>query len=179
LFIALLSVNCTNEEHSERQEVGQSSNINKANKWFKQYKSTGKNYDLFENLKYNWSEAEVTNSNDGTETIIVPVKELKKNKEEIWEQKLYVYKLAEGSYKALLVEIYPDIDAKHENKSIDVVNFNDYISVWDLKEGFVKSAKFVSNVIVENGVVEVLTDEQLKLKSATNKLAPKNLDEDV
>ncbi|MCD0468094.1 hypothetical protein, partial [Flavobacterium sp. ENC] len=78
------------------------------------------------------------------------------------------YKLPDGSYKASVVEIYPDKAAPQEDQSMEGGNFNGYISVWDLKKGFVKAAQFKNNHAVEDGIVEVLDREN----PVTNKAAP-------
>ncbi|HEY1195218.1 hypothetical protein [Flavobacterium sp.] len=97
----------------------------------------------------------------------------KKDQDENWEQKLYIYQVSNKDYKALLYEFYPE---NLENDSVDSKKFSGYIAAWDLKTGFVKSAKFVNNSIVENGVVKVLSEEQLKLRTATNKSDARALD---
>ncbi|WP_268845941.1 hypothetical protein [Flavobacterium aestivum] len=152
--IAILMVNCEAEKLEMDEQGYQEKTISSAKRWFKEYESNGSNYDLFQDIEYDWSEASITKSVDGTQTIIVPVIESKKNADEIWSQELYIYKLGERNYKALLFEIYPDKDASSNSQSIDGGNFNGYMSTWDLKTGFVKAAKFVDNQVVENGIAQ-------------------------
>ncbi|MRX39065.1 hypothetical protein GJU43_07240 [Flavobacterium sp. LC2016-23] len=136
-----------------------STTVSSAKEWFKEYEGKGDNYVYLQNLNYEWSGAIVKQAEDGTETIVVPIKELKINQSEIWQQCLYLYKLPDGSYKASVVEIYPDKAAPQEDQSMEGGNFNGYISVWDLKKGFVKAAQFKNNYAVEDGIVEVLDRE--------------------
>lgn len=137
-----------------------------AKQWFKNYEAEGSNFELFQNLNYDWNNAEITNSEDGTKTIIVPINEIKKDQAENWEQKLYIYKLSENNYEALLFEIYPDSKNTDVDKSlIDSGIFNGYIAAWDLKKSFVKAAKFENGKVVENGIINVFS----KSKKMTNK----------
>lgn len=136
-----------------------STTVSSAKEWFKEYEGKGDNYVYLRNLNYEWSGAIVKQAEDGTETIVVPIKELKINQSEIWQQRLYLYKLTDGSYKASVVEIYPDKAVPQEDQSMEGGNFNGYISVWDLKKGFVKAAQFKNNHAVEDGIVEVLDRE--------------------
>jgi hypothetical protein len=117
-------------------------------------------------MQYDWNQASVTRSEDGTETIIIPVTELKKDVEEIWEQKLYIYNLGNDSYEASLVEIYPDKKAQPDSHSIEGTNFTGIISIWDLKAGFVKSARFKDNHAVEEGIVEFLANSKYDKQSS-------------
>lgn len=133
--------------------------VSSAKEWFKEYEGKGDNYVYLQNLIYDWPGAIVKQAEDGTEVIVIPIKELKKDQSEIWQQRLYLYKLPDGSYKASVVEIYPDKAAPQEDQSMEGGNFNGYISVWDLKKGFVKAAQFKDNHAVEDGIVEVLDRE--------------------
>ncbi|WP_426485385.1 hypothetical protein [Flavobacterium sp. 2] len=72
LCIMMLSANCTNDENLERQDGNSSAKLKETQKWFSKYESEGENYFLLADLKYNWDEAKITNSEDGTETTIVP-----------------------------------------------------------------------------------------------------------
>ncbi|MRX39578.1 hypothetical protein GJU43_09845 [Flavobacterium sp. LC2016-23] len=145
-----------------------STTVSSAKEWFKEYEGKGDNYVYLQNLIYDWPGAIVKQAEDGTETIVIPIKELKINQSEIWQQRLYLYKLPDGSYKASVVEIYPDKAAPQEDQSMEGGNFNGYISVWDLKKGFVKAAQFKNNHAVEDGIVEVLDRED----KATYKALP-------
>lgn len=147
-------------------------NISQTKKWFNEYETTNENYELFQNLDYEWQKAEVKkNAKDGTQLIIVPIIE-KKDQNEIWEQRLYIYKLNENSYKALLFEFYPDkvTDYLNRNLPADSDLFNGYITVWDLKKGFIKAAKFKNNTIVSNGVAEVISRDELTIRNTTAKV---------
>ncbi|UUF16887.1 MULTISPECIES: hypothetical protein [Flavobacterium] len=141
-----------------------------AKRWFKNYEAEGTNYELFQNLDYDWNNAEITKSEDGTKTIIVPINEIKKDPTENWEQKLYIYKLGENNYQALLFEIYPDSkNTDPESSSIDSGIFTGYIAAWDLKKGFVKAALFENGKVAQNGSIKVYS----KNKAITGK-APSN-----
>ncbi|KOP39663.1 MULTISPECIES: hypothetical protein [unclassified Flavobacterium] len=164
-MILITSTKCQTDDH-----LGQANDktLLSAKQWFKNYETEGNNYALFQNLNYDWSDAAITNSEDGTKTIIVPINEVKKDPTETWEQKLYIYKLAENYYEASLIEIYPDKNNTDPNSSlIESEIFTGYISVGDLKKGFLKVAKFENGKLVENGIIN------LRSKSKTAK-APSN-----
>ncbi|WP_426484264.1 hypothetical protein [Flavobacterium sp. 2] len=105
LCITMLSASCTNDENVEKQDGNSSAKLKEAQKWFSKYESEGENYFLLDSLHYKWDEARITNSEDGTETTIVPIVEKKKDNREFWEQRLYIYKTGEKVYKALIYEI--------------------------------------------------------------------------
>lgn len=170
LMISIVFTRCQNDDNLSNSEI---SNVSLAKKWFKEYESGSDNYALFQNLDYEWENAEVKETKNGVQLVIIPVTEAKKDESETWEQKLYIYKLSESNYKALLYEFYPE-----DTVSIDSKSFNGYISAWDLKSGFVKSAKFENDKIVENGIVAVLANDQLKFKGLTNKQDKKHLDDE-
>lgn len=152
--IAMLTVNCETEKLAMDESAHQTKTILSAKKWFKEYESSGKNYELVQNLNYDWAEANFTKSEDGTPTIIVPVLELKKDEREFWEQKLYIYKLDDNKFKALVFEAYSNKNVKPESQVVDGGDFTGYMTVWDLKTGPVRAAKFESNHLVEEGVAE-------------------------
>lgn len=156
-FVLLLS-SCENDSSSSGTQIPQATNIQSAKKWFDAYEDKGENIVLMQNLDYNWNDAQLTKSEDGTETIIVPVNELKKDQGDLWEQKLYIYKLDEDRYTALLFEAYSNKNIKPESQSVDGGDFTGYITVWDLKKGFVRGAKFLNNQVVEEGVAEFSID---------------------
>lgn len=157
VLIAAFFTGCQQED--EVLGVAEVTKIQAAKEWFKEYEGKGDNYVYLQNLIYDWPAAIVKQAEDGTEMIVIPIKELKIDQAEIWQQRLYLYKLPDGSYKASLVEIYPDKAAPPEDQSMEGGNFNGYISVWDLKKGFVKAAQFKNNHAVEDGIVEVLPRE--------------------
>ncbi|MEO6177668.1 MAG: hypothetical protein ABIP27_21110 [Flavobacterium circumlabens] len=159
ITVLLIAVFFTRCQQEDEVVVTQGTTLSSAKAWFKEYEAKGDNYVYLQNLIYDWPGAIVKQAEDGTETIVVPIKELKINQSEIWQQRLYLYKLPDGSYKASLVEIYPDKAAPQEDQSMEGGNFNGYISVWDLKKGFVKAAQFKDNHAVEDGIVEVLPRE--------------------
>ncbi|MRX68637.1 hypothetical protein SAMN06265349_101343 [Flavobacterium resistens] len=121
---------------------------------------------MIDNLKYNWDEAKITNSQDGTETTIVPIVEKKKDNREFWEQRLYIYKTGEKDYKALVYEIVTNKYVPLKKHSIDGGDFTGFISVWDLKTGFVRAARFENNQVIETGVVEII---DYTTRNSTNK----------
>ncbi|QOG01894.1 hypothetical protein [Flavobacterium sp. MDT1-60] len=162
----LLSTNCTNDENLERQGGNSNAKLKETQKWFNKYKSEGKNYFLLDSLQYNWDEAKITNSEDGTETTIVPIIESKKDDREFWEQRLYIYKTGKEDYKALVYEIATNKYVPLSSHSIDGGNFTGFISVWDLKTGFVRAARFENNQVIETGVVEVIDYTK---RNSTNK----------
>jgi hypothetical protein len=157
----LIALSCEKDNALTEQDV----KMIEAKTWFNQYESNGANYELFQNLDYNWNKASITKSVDGIETIVIPVNELKESKKEIWEQKLYLYKLDTGNYKALLFEIYPNKDSELSSQSIDGGNFSGYMSTWDLKMGFVRAAKFVDNQVVENGIAKTVSIDKITGKA--------------
>lgn len=130
---------------------------------------------MFQNLNYEWQKAEIKEGKDGTQLIVVPIVEVKKEQNEDWEQRLYIYKIDQNNYKALLYEFYPE-NLAYANSN----DFNGYISVWDLKTGFIKAAKFVNDKIVENGDVEILSKDKLAVKNTTAKVPQEsNFDDDT
>lgn len=159
-FFILFVYSCSTEETVSNQTLD-------AQTWFKKYEAESPNFDLFQNLEYNWNQAKMTTSEDGTETIIVPIVERKKNVSEIWKQKLYIYKLSANNYQAVVFEIFPDKNSKISSQSIDGGNFNGYIGSWDLKNGFIKVAQFENNKVVQEGIIAVLSsasnNEQSKM----------------
>lgn len=157
VLIAVFFTGC--QQEYEAAEVTEGTKVKAAKEWFKEYEGKSDNYVYLQNLIYDWPGAIVKQAEDGTETIVIPIKELKIDQSEIWQQRLYLYKLPDGSYKASLVEIYPDKAAPQEDQSMEGGNFNGYISVWDLKKGFVKAAQFKNNHAVEDGIVQVLDRE--------------------
>ncbi|WP_166922673.1 hypothetical protein [Flavobacterium poyangense] len=156
--IAMLTVNCETEKLAMDESAHQTKTILSAKKWFKEYESNGKNYELVQNLNYDWQEASLTESEDGTPTIVVPVLELKKDEREFWEQKLYIYKLDDNKFKALVFEAYSNKNVKPESQVVDGGDFTGYMTVWDLKTGPVRAAKFENNHLVEEGVAEFSID---------------------
>ncbi|TCN57392.1 hypothetical protein D0809_12510 [Flavobacterium circumlabens] len=163
-FILIFSILFTRCQKDDDLPSAQGNQLSLAKNWFKEYESSSDNYDLFQNMHYEWNQASVTRSEDGTETIIVPVAERKKEQREYWEQKLYIYKSDEGRYSALLFEVYSNKDIKPESQSVDGGDFTGYMTVWDLKKGFVRGAKFLNNQVVEEGVAEFSID-----RNKTNK----------
>ncbi|WP_281322894.1 hypothetical protein [Flavobacterium aestivum] len=157
----LITLGCENDNPLTAEDA----KMIEAKNWFNHYESNGINYELFQKTQYDWNQAKITKSQDGTETIIVPIIELKQDKKEIWEQKLYLYKLDTGNYKALLFEIYPDKNAEISSQTIDGGDFNGYITTWDIKTGFVRAAKFVDNQVVENGIAKPLSIDKVTGKA--------------
>ncbi|EJG03324.1 hypothetical protein [Flavobacterium sp. F52] len=169
LFVSVTFIKCQKDDN----DVGQTDVriISSAKEWFKAYESNGDNFALLQNLDYNWNEAEIRNSQDGTKTIIVPVNEAKKDATELWEQKLYIYKLADNKYEAMIFEIFPNgASIAPEDLSIDSPTFNGYITAWDLKKGFVRTASFENGQLVENGKVKLI----LKSAGTTGKAPSDN-----
>ncbi|GAA3776451.1 hypothetical protein [Flavobacterium ginsengiterrae] len=170
IVVFMILATCTKCQKDD--DVGQTNDktLLFAKEWFKNYEAEGSNYELFQNLDYDWNNAAITNSEDGTKTIIVPINEIKKDPIETWKQNLYIYKLSENNYEALLFEIYPDSKNTDPNSSlIDSGIFNGYITAWDLKKGFVKAALFENGTVAQNGSIKVYS----KNKAITSK-APSN-----
>ncbi|MNQ03692.1 hypothetical protein D3C85_163970 [compost metagenome] len=148
-LVSAVFLRCQKDDDLINPEVAK---VSSAKEWFKKYESTTDNYPLFQNLEYDWTNAELNINKDGTQLIVVPVDETKKDQDEKWEQKLYIYQVSKNNYKALLFEYYP------ENSKTDIETtskFTGYITRWDLKSGFLGSAKFVNDKIIENGTVEI------------------------
>ncbi|MDX6188882.1 hypothetical protein SGQ83_05940 [Flavobacterium sp. Fl-318] len=150
--IAMLTVNCETEKLAMDEQAHQTKTILAAKTWFKEYESNGKNFELVQNLQYDWAGASLIKSEDGTPTIVVPIIELKKDEREFWEQKLYIYNTDKDKYSALLFEAYSNQNIKPESQSVDGGDFTGYMTVWDFKKGAVRAAKFVNNLVVEDGV---------------------------
>jgi hypothetical protein len=166
ISFVLILFSCENDSSLSVTQISQAKNIQSAKKWFDDYEGKGENIALMQNLDYNWNDAQITKSEDGTETIIVPINELKKDQRDFWEQRLYIYKTGQEDYKVLVYEIYTNKDVEPSSQLIDGGNFTGFISVWDLKTGFVRAAKFENNHVVETGSVEVIDYTQ---RNTTNK----------
>ncbi|MNQ59394.1 hypothetical protein D3C85_736330 [compost metagenome] len=166
LCIIMLFANCASDDNLEKQDGNSNAKVKETQKWFNKYESDGENYFLLNNLQYNWDEAKITNSEDGTETTIVPIVESKKDNREFWEQRLYIYKTGKEDYKALVYEIATNKYVPLSSQSIDGDEFTGFISVWDLKSGFVRAARFENNQVIETGVVEVIDYTK---RNSTNK----------
>lgn len=164
-FVLIISIVFTRCQKDDDLSNPESNQISLAKNWFKEYESSSDNYALLQNLNYDWNEANITKSEDGTETIIVPVIELKKDEREIWSQKLYIYKLEAGKYKALVFETYSNRNVELKSQTIEGGNFTGYMTVWDLKEGFVRAAKFVNNHVVEEGIAEFSNNKNMTGKA--------------
>ena len=164
-FILIL-FSCENESSFSSAQISQAKNIQSAKEWFDDYEGKSENIVLMQNLDYNWNDAQITKSEDGTETIIVPVNELKKDERDFWEQRLYIYKIGKEDYKALVYEIYTNKNVEPSSQSLDGGNFTGFISVWDLKTGFVRAARFENNQVIEIGNIEVIDYTQ---RNTTNK----------
>ncbi|AYN04671.1 hypothetical protein [Flavobacterium sp. 140616W15] len=160
MFFFIFVCSCSTEETTSNQTLD-------VQTWFEKYEAESPNFDLFQDLEYNWSQAKITTSEDGTETIIVPIVERKRNSSEIWKQNLYLYKISENNYEAIIFEIFPDKKSKKSSQSIDDGDFNGYISSWDLKNGFIKAAQFENNKVVQEGIIAMLSsasnNEQSKM----------------
>lgn len=170
--IAVIFSRCQNDEYFLKND---DTNLASAKTWFSKYEGNGDNIELFQNLNYEWQKAEIKEGKDGTQLIVVPIVEVKKEQNEDWEQRLYIYKIDQNNYKALLYEFYPE-NLAYANSN----DFNGYISVWDLKTGFIKAAKFVNDKIVENGDVEILSKDKLAVKNTTAKVPQEsNFDDDT
>lgn len=149
LIISITFLRCQKDDDLANPEIA---NVASAKKWFNEYESGGDNYGLFQNLDYDWANAEAKKNQDGTELIIVPINEIRKDEREIWEQRLYIYKLGEKNYKALLYERYPDAG----NSLIDDFSFNQRV----LND---------YDKILKNGVVEILSKNKFITRNATAK----------
>lgn len=172
LVIAVIFSRCQNDEYFLKND---DTNLASVKTWFSKYEGNGDNLELFQNLNYEWQKAEIKEGKDGTQLIVVPIVEVKKEQNEDWEQRLYIYKIDQNNYKALLYEFYPE-NLAYANSN----DFNGYISVWDLKTGFIKAAKFVNDKIVENGDVEILSKDKLAVKNTTAKVPQEsNFDDDT
>ncbi|QOG04819.1 hypothetical protein [Flavobacterium sp. MDT1-60] len=166
LLVAFLLAKCAHDEQTGNNGVAQNSDVNAAKKWFAKYESSNENYSLFQNLDYDWDEAKLTTSEDGTKTVIVSINELKSDPRDFWEQRLYIYKTGKEVYRALVYEIYTNKYVEKKNQSLEGGSFTGYISVWDLKTGFIRAARFENNKVVETGTVEVVDYSQ---RNITNK----------
>lgn len=170
--IAVIFSRCQNDEYFLKND---DTNLASAKTWFSKYEGNGDNIELFQNLNYEWQKAEIKEGKDGTQLIVVPIVEVKKEQNEDWEQRLYIYKIDQNNYKALLYEFYPE-NLAYANSN----DFNGYISVWDLKTGFIKAAKLVNDKIVENGDIEILSKDKLAVKHTTAKVPQEsNFDDDT
>ncbi|MCD0468073.1 hypothetical protein, partial [Flavobacterium sp. ENC] len=88
VLIAVFFTGCQQED--EVRGVPEGTKVQAAKEWFKEYEGKGDNYVYLQNLIYDWPGAIVKQAEDGTETIVIPIKELKTNQSEIWQQRLYL-----------------------------------------------------------------------------------------
>ncbi|MBS7256493.1 hypothetical protein [Flavobacterium branchiicola] len=152
LAISAVFTRCQNDDNLANQEV---SKISLAKEWFKEYESNGDNFNLFQNLNYQWANAKIKNTKEGVQIIVIPITAVKINQNENWEQKLYIYNLPQNKYTAILYEFYPDtpqIAAPADEPD----NFTGYITGWDLKQGFIKAARFENDAMVCTGTIEII-----------------------
>ncbi|HEY1195219.1 hypothetical protein [Flavobacterium sp.] len=74
-LISTVFLRCQKDDDLVNPEVAK---VSSAKEWFKKYESTTDNYTLFQNLNYDWVNAELKINKDGTQLIVVPIDEKKK-----------------------------------------------------------------------------------------------------
>ncbi|WP_264536015.1 hypothetical protein [Flavobacterium sp. N1736] len=182
LSFTLLITNCTKEEIGEKQSFNQERKINEAKNWFNVYKTNEPLDSVFKSIDYHWENASEIKLENDSIVITVPVKDNPQNPEYKGEKRLYLYPFGK-EYRPVIHELFPDSEAvfKQDQTKDDFgsLNFyNGYILTWDLKEGFVKGAKFENGIAVNNVKARFLSgDDKIKPRNLTGKEAPIPLDE--
>lgn len=181
LGVAVLTGRCVSDEAGSGQKIEQSIHVDQARAWFEQYQSKVKIDSSFNNQVYDWNSAVVEKFENGSEAIVVTVKDRNLSDAYKGQKLLYLYPSEnKKEFAATLYEIIPSSESLEKIKSSqDLVNFNGYIIAWDLESGFVNGAKFEnSNTTAGLTGLRVISPEEVeRLNKSTAKSDPFELDE--
>lgn len=124
--------------------------------WFSNYLSQQVS-PLFSNVNYHWDKASIFTFKNGYKVVTVPITEIKQNPAYRGRRILYLYPWKNGKgYYATIFELIPTLQHVLANKgSVDLKSFTGYISTWDLRNGFVRGAKFNDGVAETNIKIEI------------------------
>lgn len=165
LGVAVLMGRCALEETGDKQNTEQSVEVNKAKTWFEQYQLEKTFYTAFRNQVYDWDNASTETFENGSEAIVVPVKDKNLSDAYIGQKVLYLYALeSKKGFSATLYEILPLSESLEKIKtSGDLVDFDGYIIAWDLETGFVNGAKFEnSKATAALTTLRIISSEELR-----------------
>ncbi|MCC9018163.1 hypothetical protein [Flavobacterium lipolyticum] len=181
LGVAVLTGRCALEEAGGKQKIEQSITVNEAKVWFEQYQSKVKIDSSFKNQIYKWDSATTETFENGSEAIVVTVKDNNLSDAYKGQKLLYLYPSEDKKeFSATLYEIIPSSESLEKIKSSqDLVNFNGYIIAWDLESGFVSGAKFENSNTTAGltGLRVISPEEAERLNKSTAKSDPIELDE--
>ncbi|MFH6990514.1 hypothetical protein ACHRVW_22475 [Flavobacterium collinsii] len=181
LGVAVLTGRCVSEEAGSEQKIEQSITVSQARVWFEQYQSKVKIDSSFKSQVYNWDSAITETFENGTEALVVPVRDNNLSDAYKGQKVLYLYPLEnKNDFSATLYEILPLSESLEKIKSsADLVNFNGYIIAWDLERGFVNGAKFENSntTAALTGLRVISSEESERLNKSTAKSDPFELDE--
>ncbi|WP_035747188.1 hypothetical protein, partial [Flavobacterium sp. WG21] len=183
LGVAVLTVRCVSEEAGSEQKIEQSIKVSQTRVWFEQYQSKVKIDSSFKNQIYDWNNAAVEKFENGSEALVVPVRDNNLSDAYKGQKVLYLYPLEnKKDFSATLYEILPLSESLEKIKSsADLVNFNGYIIAWDLERGFVNGAKFENSsttaALTGLRVISPVESERLNKSTAKSDSDPFELDE--
>ena len=147
--------------------------------WFEEFKAKEDFQPIFKNVEYQWNMATIKTLEDGSKAVTVPLVDIDQNPNYLGDKMLYLYPV-EGAYVALVHELIPDGNQKSKGFDSLDSHYNGYIGTWDLREGFVKGAKFTDGIATNVAIFRIIPDKDLKpSNTATNKLIEQWLDEVV
>ncbi|BFM43629.1 hypothetical protein CFS9_22700 [Flavobacterium sp. CFS9] len=183
LGVAVLTGRCVSDEAGSEQKIEQSIHVSEAKVWFEQYQSKAEIDSSFNNQVYDWNSAAVEKFENGSEAIVVTVKDRNLSDAYKGQKLLYLYPLEnKKEFSATLYEILPLSESLEKIKtSGDLVNFNGYIIAWDLEKGFVNGAKFensnTTGALTGLRVISPEEFERLNKSTAKSDSDPFELDE--
>lgn len=153
LILTLLYYSCKREASFIKNDDDQ---VSKARNWFSNYLLQPVN-PLFSNVNYHWDRASIFTFKNGYKAVTVPITEKRQNPAYRGRRILYLYPWKNGKgYYATVFELMPSLQHVLTNKgNINLKTFTGYISTWDLRNGFVRGAKFTDGVAETNIQIEV------------------------
>lgn len=176
----------TNQASTQEQKITNAPKITDAEKWFNAYKSKsntnkstgGDFHKAFKNIDYYWENASIIPLDDNLTAIAVPIKDTPEDPNYRGQKMLYLYP-SDSKYQSVIQEIFPDSEADIDDNQKregfeDLKSFSGYIITWDLKNGFVKGARFKNDTITEEVKdVRMVFDTDAKAKgNSTGKMTP-------
>lgn len=173
LFCVLLAISaCTNEEMTtEGPVMVKELQISDAQSWLTDYKGKEKFHPIFEHISYHWDDAAITILEDGSKAVTVPIIDRNPNPDYRGLRILYLYPYEE-SFEALVYELSPDSNQSAWKKFKKMESYNGYISIWDLREGFIRAQHFTNGNATNNVLFSVISKNDIK----TLKEAPKAIE---
>jgi len=179
LCFVLGLVGCEQEDSPPNSQVeNQNKEIITAKKWFEDYKTKVAFDPMFNKVDYHWEVAAKVKLEDGTEAIRLPITDIDQAPEYKGEKMLYLYPSNQG-YDAVVHELIPDERRiKKEEVFANLESYNGYVITWDLKDGFIKGAKFIDSKIVATIKVRTADDNQGNSHNSLTRREPAAIDLD-